>query len=474
MNVTDSLYTFQEFEKAENRGDFILAAIKRHKSSDIYKTAEIADSYDRQMNETINNYVKTLFDVTGNKVVNFTATNAKIASNFFHRLNTQRCMYSLGNGVSFIEGAESGKDVTKEALGVHFDHDIIVNGFNSLKHGITFGFWNVDRLYNFPITELVPLWDEYDGTLKAAIRFWQLDPNYPMSVILYEIDGFTKYQTKRDSRSQLEEMQPKRAYKQTVAVNPTTGKEEIIGVENYSSLPIVPLWGSRLHQSTIIGMREAIDSYDLINSGFANNLQDCSEIYWIIENAGGMTEKDMARFLDRLVVNHIAQVDAGNNTKVTPYRQELPFEARKAYLEGIRNQIYEDFGALDVHTVAAGATNDHIDAAYQPMDEEASDFEYQVAEFIRQILALMGIDDSPVFKRNRISNQMEQVEMVVAEAQWLDTQTILQKLPNVSPDEVDAIMKRNEDENAQRMNFASNFISVTENGTVREETQEEE
>src|SRR5699024_6201151 len=115
---------------------------------------------------------------------------------------------------------------------------------------------------------------------------------------------------------------------------------------------------------------------------------------------------------------------------------EIPYNARKEYLDMIRSGIYEDFGALDVHTVAAGATNDHIDAAYQPMDEEASDFEYQVSEFVQQLLKLMGIEDRPVFKRSRISNQAEQVSMVVQEAQWLDQETILRKLPNVRPDEV--------------------------------------
>ena len=85
------------------------------------------------------------------------------------------------------------------------------------------------------------------------------------------------------------------------------------------------------------------------------------------------------------------------------------------------------------------------------MDEEASDFEFQVSEFIQQLLKLMGIEDQPVFKRTRISNQKEQVDMVVAEAQWLDQETILKKLPNISPGEVQAILDRLEDEDEERM-----------------------
>ena len=63
----------------------------------------------------------------------------------------------------------------------------------------------------------------------------------------------------------------------------------------------------------------------------------------------------------------------------------------------------------------------------------------------------MGIDDKPVFKRARISNQKEQVDMVMSEAQYLDHETILRKLPNIAPSEVSAIMQRLEDEDQARM-----------------------
>lgn len=440
--MSGDLYTFQDFEAAPSIPDFLWSAIERHKSSAPYKVAVDADNYDRQLNTTINKYVKTIFTLTGERVADYTAANSKIASNYFHRLNTQRCMYSLGKGVSFIEAGETGEDTTKAALGAHFDHDLQMAAYNALIHGVSFCFWNLDRLYCFPLTEFVPFWDEYDGTLKAGARFWRLSDDHPMTVVLYELDGYTKYQSGTEGTSKLVITQEKRGYIEKVATTPADSNEEIVGVENYSALPIVPLWGSKLKQSTLVGLKQSIDSYDLIRSGFANDLSDVAQVYWIIENAGGMTEEDMARFRDRLLFNHIAQADTSAGSKITPYAQEIPYAARQAYLNDIRAEIYESFGALDVHTVAAGATNDHIDAAYQPMDEEASDFEFQLADCIRQILALMGIEDSPVFKRNRISNQYEQTQMVVAEAQWLDHETILRKLPNIAPEEVSSILER--------------------------------
>ena len=188
-----------------------------------------------------------------------------------------------------------------------------------------------------------------------------------------------------------------------------------------------------------------------MKSGLANDVQDCAEIYWIVENAGGMGDADLARFRDRLKLTHIASVDSDDGGAATPYTQEVPYAARKEVLSQLKADIYEDFGALDVHTVAAGATNDHIDAAYQPMDEEADEFERHIREGIMDLLALQGIEDTPIFTRNRISNLKEQVEVVAMEAEWLDEETVLRKLPNVTPDEVAEILARKDAEAADRM-----------------------
>lgn len=452
------MLTYQDFAEAgdADRGGFVLEAIERHKAGKAYRTARIADAYDRQENTTINAYVQKVFDITGSKLVDFTADNNKIASNFFHRLNTQRTMYSLGQGVSFIDADEAGReDETKERLGKHFDHDLRTLAYDALIHGVCFGFWNLDRMFVFPLTEFCPLWDECDGTLRAGIRFWRIDQSRPMQAVLYEADGYTRFQSRRDADGSAGErlavVEGKRPYIEKTSYTPADGVEQVIGGENYPALPVVPMWGSRLHQSTLVGMRQAIDSYDLIRSGFANDLTDCAQIYWLVSNAGGMGDKDLQKFLDRLKINHVALVDSDDGGNAQAYTQEVPYAARQAYLQSIRDGIYEDFGALDVHAVAAGATNDHIDAAYQPMDEEASDFEYQVSEFVQQLLALMGIEDAPVFKRTRISNQKEQVDMVMSEAQYLDTETVLRKLPNISPGEVPAIRERLDAENEERM-----------------------
>ena len=426
--------TWQDYRAAGDTAAFLMGLVGSHEAGEAVRTARTADLYDRQRNVTVNEYVRRLYTLTGSPVADYTASNQKIASNFFNRLNTQRAAYSLGNGVTF---AGAG---TRARLGADFDTRLYEAGRLALIHGVCFLFWNIDRAHVFPLTQFAPLWDEESGALRAGVRYWRLAPEKPLRATLYEEDGFTALTEQGGGLVPSGEKTP---YRRRVRRVPADGAEEVVGGENYGALPVVPLWGSRLRQSTLVGMRQAIDSYDLIRSGFANDLTDCAEIYWLLENYGGMTDGELMRFRDRLKFQHIAVADTGGEGRITPYARDIPHAARQAYLALLREGIYEDFGGLDVSRISASSrTATEIQAAYQPLDEQADDFEYQVIEAVRSILTLMGIDDTPLFKRNRIANQLEQVKLVMLEADVLDRETLLTKLPNLTPEEVQAVLER--------------------------------
>ena len=449
------MLTFQDYEKyGGDKGSFIRRAINEHESDPMTIIAQSANRYDRQLNDTIMSYTKYIYSMDGKRVVDETASNNKLASNYFRRLNVQRNTYLLGNGIEFADKA------TKDKLGSNFDQMVKKAGYSALIHGVSFGYWSLDRMYVFTLPEFKPLWDEYTSELRAGIRYWRIAPDKPLTAVFYEEDGYTKF-VEDDTKTLIPG--EKKPYIQMVTRSEVDG-EEIVGEFQYSSLPVVPFWGCSNHQSTLVGLRPKIDAYDLISSGFANDLNDCAQIYWLINGANGMDEVDLQEFRDRLNLNHIGKVD--RDGQVVPYTQDIPSASRKEFLDLIRSSMYEDFGGLDVHTIAAGATNDHVDAAYQALDEEADDYEFQCTEFVKGILALQGIDDEPVYKRNRISNETERTNMVLSAAEYLDTETVLNKLPFVTVDEIEEILRRKDLENANRFN-------APETEETEEETEDE-
>ena len=471
------MITWQDYEAAENKVKWIQNAITTYRNSAEYKQAKEEAEYMAGRNTFILNFMRVIYNMAGVPENNFAATNTKIRNRIIHRLVTDRCSYSLGNGVSFagktkqvVDGQSVTVDGTKDQLGDDFDQMVYQTAYWAQGNGAAYLYVHLGHdqeqwEYNlFKKTEFLPLYDEKTGALRGGIRFWSLDwGKRPITAVLYTEQGYIRYETprKKYSISALALAEDLHPYIETVQQSEAFG-EEVTGTGATSVLPIFPLYSGEDRVSALDNQKPLIDSYDLILSGFANAVQDCAEVYWLISGALGMTEKDKRQLLDRLILQHMAVV-GGENVSITPYTQEIPYQARTEALKQIRQLMYENFGGFDVHTVEAGDTNDHIEAAYWPMDEEADKFEYQLIIFIRQILDMMGIDDTPLFQRNRVSNQKEQTEMVMLAANYMDDQTILEKLPFITVDEVDGILARKDGETFDRF----------ENTQTKEEGPEE-
>lgn len=440
------MYTYQDLlavgTEEKSRMEFIISAVTAHKNSQMYEDAVIAQEYDKKKNVTIIEYQKLLYKVSGEVIPDNYNANYKLKSNFFNRFVTQQNQYLLGNGVSFSEV------LTKDKLGKKFDTRLQSAGRNALVDGVSFGFWNHDHLEVFRLTEFVPFWDEEDGGLKAGIRFWQIDKQKPFRATLYELDGYTEY-IWRDGEGEV--LLPKRKYVLSVLTSPV-GDLEIIDGQNYHSFPIVPLWGNPAHQSELVGIREQIDCYDLIKSGFANDVDDASQIYWTINNAGGMDDVDLAQFVERMRTVKAAVVD-DDGARAEQHSMDVPFTSRETLLERLRSDLYDDFMALDTKNIAGGAvTATQIKAAYEPVNNKADLYEYQVLDFMDSILELAGIDDDPTFTRSIIVNAEESIQTILQAATFLSEGYVVRKVLEIlgDADKYDEVMaERMENQMAQ-------------------------
>ncbi len=438
--------TYQDFlevaEKSDReRMEFVLSAINNHKDSDLYKQAVIAKEYDAHRNVTIANFQKLLYTLNGKVIPDNYSPNYKLRSNFFANFITQETQYLLGNGVTLK------KEENKAKLGAGFDTRLQEAAHDALVGGVSYGFWNLDHLEVFDVTEFVPLLDEENGTLRSGIRFWQVCTSKPLRATLFEPDGFTQYI--RRSGEEMMILEPKRGYVAVEATSEIDGTE-LLAYQNYPGFPIIPMYGNRAKQSELVGQREAIDCYDLIKSGFANTVDDASVIYWTISNAGGMDEIDMARFKESMRRIGVGLVD-DDGAKAEAHTITIPVEAREALLSRISDDLYRDFQMLDVTKLQGGQkTATEINAAYQPMDNKVDQFEYCVIDFLQALFKIVGIEDEPSFTRSKVTNQLEQTQMVLLAANYLDDETILNKLPWLTQEEVAEILRRKAAEDIER------------------------
>ena len=435
--------TWEDLKKNENdKLNFVRSAISDYRTSPMYLEARTGYEYFCKRNTTIIQYQKLLYTMSGEAVPDNFSANYKFCNAFFPIFVTQENSYLLSNGVTFND--ESTKD---RMGGDDFDSILMDAGEDALWAGVAYGFWNLDHVEVFKATEFVPLFGEEDGALHAGIRFWQIAPDKPLRATLYEEDGYTEYIWRKGEDG--EELKPKTTYKQKVRQSIADGIE-IYNGENYPSFPIIPLWANKIHQSELVGLREKIDGYDLIQSGFANDLDDASQIYWTVQNAGGMDDIDLAKFIERMKIVHAAVVDE-NGSHAEAHTLDVPYAARQAGLADLRDSLYRDAMALDTDKISAGnITATAINAAYENLDLKCDGYEYCIVKFIKGILSLVGIDDAPTFKRTKMVNMSEETQMILSAAEFLDDETVLNLLPFLNIDQVGSILKKKDKEEADR------------------------
>jgi hypothetical protein len=229
------------------------------------------------------------------------------------------------------------------------------------------------------------------------------------------------------------------------------------------------MWGNPHHQSELVGIRSQIDAYDIIKSGFADEL-DNAQMYWILHNVGGMDDTDLAQFIERLHIVHAAAVDDSAGTAVDAHTVDIPHEAREKLLERIEKDLYKDFMALNTYDIASGAaTATQIRAAYEPINSKADEYEYCVREFLNALLAVAGIEDEPTFTRSTMVNVQEEVQTIVQAASYLDDEYVTRKIMTIlgDTDLVEETLKKIEAEKKERLDAFQNEEETDE------ETEEE-
>ena len=452
--------TFQDWAKVADQSEndrmkFIYGVIGDHKTSQIYQDAITGEDYYNGKNTTIQKAQKLIYNSLGQAIPDYVSANHKIGTRFFYRSVMQATSVLLGNGISWKNSA------TEKKVGPDFDKKIAQVSTGVQVEGTYFGFWNLDHLDIFALSEFVPMYDEENGALKAGFRFWQIDENKPMRVTAFEIDGYTDYIFESGQGTV---MAQKRPYKTKVKESAADGKE-IYGGENYPTFPVAPCYCNKTKTSELNPIRPTIDGYDLISSGYANDIDDANIIFWTITNAGGMNDGDLVETLDKLRKLHMAQLDG--DQQIEAHTVDMPYQGREAILDRLEKQLYKDAMTLNTYDIANGAvTATQIEAAYEPLNQKLDQLEFYITDFIQRILAIAGIDDQPTYTRSIIVNKTEDINALMNSALYLDEEYLTEKILTLfgDKDKVKDILDRKAKTDIERMSNPP--VNETEDNTT--------
>ena len=447
--------TYQDYLQSPDRRSFLTEAVTRYKTSAFFRDCLTATAYFRGENTAVARKtilrarrVETrdargrsrsraeLKDVVGNRV----------GSSFLHRFVVQQNQYLLSNGVQL------GSAAAKRRLGTDFDAQLSRMGEKALLHGVCWGFWNADHLEVLecavdPRSGFLPLLDELSGQPRVGIQFWQVSQRRPLYIRLYEPEGVTLL---RQDGGRLRVLQPQTPYVQTRRAD-LLG-ETILPEPGYPRLPILPLWGNPEHQSELTpAIRSKIDAYDRILSDYADNLDRANDIYWVLNNFGGTTEEVAEQLEEINRIKAIACITDGSGVSSTaePHTIEVPYAARQAALDILERALYQDFMALDMRMLTGGSlTNVAIRTALANLDLKADRYEWELTQFVSDLLMLIGVDDAGDirFKRQDVSNASEIVADIAVMRADIDRNTALRLNPYIQNEEVEGILEEGGEE----------------------------
>lgn len=404
----------------QERIDFINNAISDHEASPMFKTGKIAGEFYRNKDSELENLKNYVYDSDGNAIEDTVSPNHKLTANFFYLFTTQLVAYLLGNGVSF-----DNPKIKDKLGGSQFDYKLQRLLAYAACDGESYGYIDPDG----NVTQMcfacrlegkepycIPLYDEDNGELKAAIRYWRLTPESPLRVTLYEADGVTEYKEQTDDESNpsgiLYVMEEKHAYKGKDIENKIEGKYRSEG-KNPGKLPVVPM-GFICGQSSIEGSIALLHAYNVILSDMANGV-DMNTTYWKVRNADGMDRKDDNALLYDIFRTHVIHTPEGVEIdKDEVSMRTAEYQAVLAILEAV---LYDKFQAVRIQNISASSkTTVEIKAAYENLNMRCDEVEKYVSNFIRGCLEVIGEDPNEPFhfKRPNNINQSEFVQLILA------------------------------------------------------------
>lgn len=202
-----------------------------------------------------------------------------------------------------------------------------------------------------------------------------------------------------------------------------------------------------------------IDIMDIDLSDLANNVDDIQDAIWILENYQGQSIK---QFMEDLKIKKA--INLGDGGKAESKTVEIPTEAREKLYDRCEKNIYRfgrgiNFADRDNLGNSSGVA---LKWSYGPLDEKADDLEESGQAALNDLFNLIftylnavGIykneydsnDIKFVFDRHMITNELEQVNMVMNSTDLLSRKTALSHHPFV--DDAEEEMKEIESDEAE-------------------------
>lgn len=437
--------------------------IKRYESAytGFYNKAHVAERYYRKDNDIL--HLKKNKDA-GEAENPLRNSDNRIPSNFYKLQVNQKAAYAFTSPPQFDTGDDRINELIKLTLGDAWAKKcktLCVQAANASVGWVHY--WkDADNRFRYAVVdskEVVPVWtrDLEKELLAAMRRYPEIDDANGYEYVVYEFWSDTECQVFR-RRVDYTLDGGLESYMRYSVLDIDTGMAELTDTYRHDlgEVPFIFFNNNDEMQNDLADIKELIDAYDKVFSGFLNDLEDIQELIFILTNYGGEADNAIS-VLQEMKQKKIIQVDsegADDRSGVSTLAIEIPVEARKEMLLITRKAIFEQGMAIDPDPQNFGNSSGvALKYLYSLLELKTgmmeTEFKISFNHLIRAILKFHGLSADNIVQtwtRTAVDNDTELAEIAQKSKGVISDETIIRNHPWVEDPEEE--LKRVEEQKA--------------------------
>lgn len=404
----------------------------------------------------------------------------RIPSNFYNILVNQKAAYLFTAPPLFDVGKDSLNKQILRILGDGYAKkckDLCIQASN---YSVAWLHYWIDEENQFQYAvvdarQIHPLWsNDLNKTLYGVLRIYDEREEDGTLYNMYEYwNEEACYLFRKKNRDTITELEPYQTFL-TVQDSEVYDSSHILQ-HDFGEVPFIPFFNNNIGTNDLKNVKELVDCYDKVYSGFTDDLEDIQEIIFILSGYEG---EKLEEFLHKLKKYKTIKVDSDNDGKggLQTLTIDIPVEARNIMLQMTRKAIFEQGQGIDPDPQNFGNSSGvALSYLYSLLELKAglmeTEFRLGFGDLIRAICNYLNESVETInqtWTRTSVNNDCELATIAQQSVGVISNKTIVKNHPWVEDPEKE--MKQLEEEQKEKEEQFNTYSSAFEETKEKEDS----
>jgi SPP1 family phage portal protein len=234
-------------------------------------------------------------------------------------------------------------------------------------------------------SEIIPIYDSYHKNIIEIIRYYSIDKD-TLKVEDWTETGVDTALIKKEKINGVEQelIQAFETMKHFETTESYQGQIIDTSYDNFETIPFIPLFNNKDKNSDLDEIRDLVDYYNSISSGFIANIEAFQEAVTKLKGFSG-DEKNLRETMAKMKKYKAVGVPQDGDIEYMVI--EIPVEARKVLLDILKDNIFLLGRGVDPNKLGDGnITNVVIKSRYANLDMKCNTTEKQLRLFYESFI----------------------------------------------------------------------------------------